>query len=156
VSLKLSGYAEKIYVLVHHCHEQCLKLLHTKRPDNEFSEMGISLQQGIILKILLYNDGMTQKDLTRRLQITSSSCGQLISKLERDKYLERRSNPDDKRTFNVYLTESGRVLGKKYKEKSVIVLEKWAFNLTVQEKEQLYALLVKLSDGLEQQITKEC
>lgn len=151
----MSGYAEKIYVLIHHCHEQCLKLIHTKKADNEFSEMGVSLQQGIILKILLNNDGMTQKELTRRLQITSSSCGQLISKLERDKYLERRSNPDDKRTFNVYLTESGRILGRKYKEKSVIVLEKWASNLTIHDKEQLYALLVKLSDGLEQEITRE-
>ncbi|MDR1616915.1 MAG: MarR family transcriptional regulator [Syntrophomonadaceae bacterium] len=149
---KLSGYAEKIYVLVHHCHERCLQLMHAKKPDNEFSGLGIGIQQGIILKILLDDDGMTQKELTRKLQITSSSCGQLIGKLEGDKYVERRSHPDDRRTFNVYLTQSGRILGRRYKEKSIIVLEKWASDLTIQEKEQLYTLLNKLNDGLARQI----
>jgi DNA-binding MarR family transcriptional regulator len=147
----LSGYAEKIYVLVHHCHEQCLKLIRTKKPNDEFSGLGLNIQQGIILKLLLEDDGMTQKELTRKLQITSSSCGAHIAKLEQEQYLERRTSTQDKRTFSVFLTQSGRDLGQKYKEKSVAALEKWESSLTEQEREQLYILLVKLRDGLERQ-----
>jgi DNA-binding MarR family transcriptional regulator len=147
----LGGYVEKIYVLVHRCHEQLLKLSHKKKPDNEFAGIGVTMPQGIILKLLLADDGLTQKELTAKLQITSSSCGSLIMKLEQEGYLKRRTNESDKRTFNVYLTESGRALGARYKEKTVIVLEKWASNLTESEKEQLFTLLTKLYEGLENQ-----
>jgi DNA-binding MarR family transcriptional regulator len=151
----MSGYAEKIYVLVHHCHELCLKIMRTKKPDAEFSGMGISLQQGIILKLLLDCDGMTQKELTQRLQITSSSCGQQLVKLEQDGYLARRESSGDKRTFGVFLTEKGRGLGHAYKEKSVVALEKWASDLTEQEKGQLFLLLGKLKEGLAKQLSGE-
>lgn len=148
----LSGYVEKIYVLVHHCHEQLLKLIHTGKSDNGFAAQGINLKQGIMLKLLLDDDGMTQRELTQRLQITSSSCGELIAKLEQGGYLGRRANPNDKRTFKVYLTKHGRVLGEQYREQSRIMLEEWGANLTAKEKEQLFYLLTKLSDGLQQQI----
>jgi DNA-binding MarR family transcriptional regulator len=145
----LSGYAEKIYVLVHHCHEQCLKLMRGYTPDAEFAELGLSIQQGLILKFLLMNDGMTQKELTRKLQITSSSCGALLAKLGQGRYVERRPDERDKRGFCVFITESGRELGQAYLKKSLVVLEEWASDLTEQEKERLYFLLVKLSDGLD-------
>jgi DNA-binding MarR family transcriptional regulator len=150
----VGGYAEKIYVLVHLCHEQCLKLMRVHKNDDELTALGLSIQQGIILKLLLAGDKMTQKELTQKLQITSSSCGSLIAKLEQGGYLERCSNPDDKRTYRVVLTETGRDLGRAYKSKSVIFLEKWADDLTEQEKEQLYCLLSKLYDGLEKQSNK--
>lgn len=148
-------YAEKIYVLVHRCHEQCLKMMHINNtPAKEFSDNGINTRQGIILKMLLNENGMTQKELTQRLEITSSSCGELITKLEQGKYLEKRTSPTDKRTFNVYLTESGRVVAERYKKICVIEMEAWASELTQQEKEQLFHLLGKLSKGLEHQIIK--
>jgi DNA-binding MarR family transcriptional regulator len=125
--------------------------MRAKKPDDEFRGLGVSIQQGIILKLLLVYDGMTQKELTQKLQITSSSCGALISKLEQDAFLERRASPKDKRIFGVFLTGSGRDLGRKYKEKSVAILEKWASDLSEPEKEQLYLLLAKLHDGLERQ-----
>lgn len=108
----MQGYAEKIYVLVHRCHEQCLKLMHTNNlPAKEFSDIGINTRQGIMLKLLLDENGMTQKELTWRLEIASSSCGELIAKLEQGGYLEKRTSPTDRRTFNVFLTESGRAGG---------------------------------------------
>ncbi|QQO08428.1 MarR family winged helix-turn-helix transcriptional regulator [Breznakiella homolactica] len=151
----MRGYAEKIYVLVHRCHEQCLKLMRAKnQPAKELRETGINTRQGIILKILLSEDGLTQKELTSRLEITSSSCGELITKLEQAGYLERRSSPADKRTFNVYLTDSGRILAKQYKKTCVVELEEWASDLTEREKEQLFHLLGKLSKGLNDRISK--
>jgi DNA-binding MarR family transcriptional regulator len=147
--LSLGGYAEKIYVLIHRCHEQCLKLRRGYKPDAEFAGLGLSIQQGLTLKFLLTEDGMTQKELTRRLQITSSSCGALLAKLEQGQYVERRPDERDKRGFCVFITDNGRELGQLYLRKSVVVLEEWASDLTEREKEQLYHLLVKLSDGLD-------
>lgn len=152
----MDGCAEKIYVLVHRCHEQCLRLMHANtKLDREQSEIGISTRQGIMLKMLLHEDGVTQKELTERLEITSSSCGELLTKLEQGNYLERRANPNDKRTYTVHLTQSGRSLGEYYKQKSIVELEEWSADLTGEEKAQLYLLLGKLSKGLEERYKKE-
>ena len=117
----------------------------------------IGLKQGIVLKILLKHsaDSITQRELTERLQITSSSCGELIAKLAQSGYVERRANAADKRTFDVSLTERGRVLGEQFRETSRDVLEEWGENLTQDEKAQLFTLLTKLSDGLDVQIKKQ-
>ncbi|MDR1069207.1 MAG: MarR family transcriptional regulator [Gracilibacteraceae bacterium] len=144
---------EKIYVLVHRCHEQCIKLIHAT-PDGKSGGLGIGLKQGIILKILLERDGLTQRELTRFLQITSSSCGELIAKLEQGGYVRRKANVSDRRTFDVFLTESGRALGEKYRDESREILEEWGGNLTAAEKERLFRLLTKLSAGLDAQIEK--
>lgn len=152
----MDGIAEKIYVLVHRCHEQCLKLMRSNNlPDKNFRETGINTRQGIILKMLLQENGLTQKELTERLEITSSSCGELITKLEQGGHLEKRPSPTDKRTFNVYLTQSGRGLAQQYTQTCIIELEEWASDLTWQEKEQLFTLLGKLSKGLDDRINKE-
>jgi DNA-binding MarR family transcriptional regulator len=149
------GYVERIYVLVHHCHEQLLKLIHAGGADGGGAPLGVNLKQGIMLKILLDDDGITQRELTRRLQITSSSCGELIVKLEQGGFLNRRAYPRDKRTFKVCLTERGRALGERYREQSRAMLEEWGANLTPREKEQLFRLLTKLSDGLRARIEGE-
>ena len=151
----MSGYIEKTCVLVHRCHEQLLKLGRIKKPDDEFNDIGLPMQQGIILKLLLAEDGLTQKELTEKLQITSSSCGALIMKMEKCGYLERRVCTDDKRTFNVYLKESGRVLGNRYKEMSIVFLEKLAPDMTESNKEQLFVLLTKLYEGIENNLNKK-
>jgi DNA-binding MarR family transcriptional regulator len=149
----IENYVEKIYVLVHRCHEQCIKLIHAS-PDGKIGDSGIGLKQGIVLKILLERDGVTQRELTRLLQITSSSCGELIAKLEQGGFVRRRANAGDRRTFDVFLTESGRTLGAKYRDESREMLEEWGENLTAAEKEQLFNLLTKLSAGLDAQIEK--
>jgi DNA-binding MarR family transcriptional regulator len=149
----IANYVEQIYVLVHRCHEQCIKLIHAN-PDGKIGTSGIGLKQGIILKILLERDGMTQRELTQNLQITSSSCGELIAKLEAAGYVERRANKTDRRTFDVFITDSGRKLGRQYRDESREMLESWGDNLTGAEKEQLFGLLTKLSEGLETQIEK--
>jgi DNA-binding MarR family transcriptional regulator len=105
--------------------------------------------------MLLRNDGITQREMTHKLQITSSSCGELIAKLEQSGYVERRSNAADKRTFNVFLTDSGCELSERYRDKSAELLEEWGENLTQEEKAQLFGLLTKLSAGLDAQISKQ-
>lgn len=152
----MKAYAEKIYILVHRCHEQCLKLMRAQNaPAQELNDRGISTRQGLILKYLLDENEMTQKELTQRLEITSSSCGELITKLEQGGYLKKQQDPNDKRTFTVMLTEKGRELARQYKDTVVVELEEWASDLTQKEKEQLFFLLGKLSKGLESRIEQE-
>ena len=45
--------------------------------------------------------------------------------------------------------ESGRELGNRYKEMSIVVLEKLVSDMTENDKEQLFVLLTKLYEGIE-------
>jgi DNA-binding MarR family transcriptional regulator len=69
-------------------------------------------------------------------------------------YIKRRVNPRDGRTFEVRLTKRGRALGERYRDQSRAMLEEWGENLTPKEKERLFALLTKLSEGLDSQVEK--
>jgi DNA-binding MarR family transcriptional regulator len=52
-------------------------------------------------------DGSRLTDLARRAQITKQSMGYLVDYLEQQGYLERRSDPDDRRVTLIGLTDRG-------------------------------------------------
>ena len=72
------------------------------------NEPMISRSQGHLVGLLLVEDGLTQKELSTRLQIRPASLGELVDKLQQTGYVERHVNKNDKRISNVYLTEEGR------------------------------------------------
>jgi DNA-binding MarR family transcriptional regulator len=151
---RTENYIEQIIILVHHCNDQLIKLLRSYPDNNKIKELGIGLKQGIVLKFLLDRSGCTQRELTKFLQITSSSCSELIAKLEQAGYIRRSENAVDKRTFDIFLTEDGRCLGEKYGNEIRFVLRSWIPNLSSLEKELLYKLLTKFSSGIDEQISK--
>lgn len=131
-----NNYSEEIFHMIHHCHNQSQRLVHWEHqhPNAEFIKMGIGGRQGVILRILLEKDGITQKELTERLRISSSSMGELLGKLEQSNYLERRSNTTDKRTFNIHLTESGRVAADNYNKIRDVVVQEWASDMSTEDR----------------------
>lgn len=147
------NYIEEIFQMFHYFHHQSLKLVQSEQQSNDVLEqLGLGSRQGAILKILLSSDGITQRELTKRLQITSSSMGELLGKLEKSAYLERRANATDKRTFDVYLTKKGRSAGEQYKASGNTVGREWAAILTDEEQAQLVMLLGKLKTGFDNKI----
>lgn len=150
------NYSEDIFHLIHHCNNLSQKLVHWEHqhPNDEFAEMDIGGRQGVILRILLSENGITQKELTEQLNISSSSIGELLGKLEKNDYIERRSSTRDKRTFNIHLTESGRAAAETYNKVRDIAVREWGSDLTKDEQEQLLHLLGKFSLSLERHLTK--
>lgn len=67
--------------------------------------------QGKILSILAYHypnhKAMSQKGLQKHMQITSSSLGEQLTKLEEQGLIIRKQNPDDKRGMLVSITNQG-------------------------------------------------
>lgn len=53
------------------------------------------------------NNGMTQVDLARLLEVGKVTVGGLIDRLEASGHVERRSDPADRRAKRVYITEQG-------------------------------------------------
>ena len=61
-----------------------------------------------VLKTLLLQGGMTQRELLEQLHTSSASLSEVLGKLEREGLVERGRSMADKRQLEVSLTEAGR------------------------------------------------
>ena len=107
--------------------------------------------QNRVLAVLMMQDGTSQKDLAYLLGIRPQSLSEALAKLEESGMIERRHNEDDKRVVNVYLTDAGRGRALKVAEDRKKNAADVFSVLTDEEKDQLSAILAKLSAKLEEQ-----
>ncbi|MCC8090589.1 MAG: MarR family transcriptional regulator, partial [Oscillospiraceae bacterium] len=106
-------------------------------------------RERVLVVVLDHEDGVRQKTIAEELHVNPSSVSEFIDKLEDDGYLERRVDPDDKRATRVYLTEKGRARAYEVTDEHQAKFKKLFQPLTDAEKEQLLALLTKLTDAAE-------
>jgi DNA-binding MarR family transcriptional regulator len=71
------------------------------------AEHDLSVQQYGTLLVLRENPGRTIAEVGRKVGTARQSANELITGMERAGLLERRANPTDKRSQQIYLTDSG-------------------------------------------------
>ncbi|WP_199533628.1 MarR family winged helix-turn-helix transcriptional regulator [Romboutsia maritimum] len=108
------------------------------------SSEGIGSGQLMFLLELYRQDGITQDDLTERLNIDKGTTARALKKLEEKEIIVRLKNERDKRVNNIYLTDKG--IDAKYRVYKV--LDEWdgvlSQNLTIEEKKIVLELLKKI------------
>ena len=92
-------------------------------------------------------NGIRQKDIAEAVGINASSLSEQIDALEVDRYIERKANPDDKRSTLITLTEKGRARAYEVMDERQKVAADFCEKLTEEEKDTLILLLDKLLDG---------
>lgn len=97
-----------------------------------------------ILIILNETKNMTQKNLTKRLGIKPGSASEILSKLEKAGLIVRTPNEADRRTTDVCLTDSGRVLAEEALSQRRKRHEEMFSCLSEEEKRELLSLLEKV------------
>ena len=65
-------------------------------------------RQGKILSVLRREDGIGQKELAEQLQIRPASLSELLDKMQKSGWIQRRVNEKDRRKINIFLTEDGK------------------------------------------------
>ena len=86
-------------------------LLHRYHQQNHrhIGPMGdIHRGQGRILALLNQRPQISQKELSELLAIRSQSLGELLGKLERSGYITHTPSPNDRRSMDIRLTETGK------------------------------------------------
>ena len=91
---------QRILILFH----QCVNLFSRRRE----SVGGFPSGQARILHILEESDGLSQKELAKKLHIRQPSLSQLLGKLASGGYIALRQNKNDKRVTNVFSTRKGK------------------------------------------------
>ena len=98
---------------------------------------------------LLWNLGeMTQQQLADQLQKDKNSVTQLVDALERKGFVERRRNPEDRRSNTLVLTEKAEHLKMEAKRKGILIMDRMLDSVTEDEQCTLLEILRKLNDNM--------
>jgi MarR family transcriptional regulator, organic hydroperoxide resistance regulator len=68
---------------------------------------GVSFGQWIFLRILWYNDGLSQRELSQRAHLTEPTAHSALTKLEKQGIITREKMDGNKRTLQIFLTPKG-------------------------------------------------
>ena len=111
----------------------------------EFSKFNIGSGQYMYLIHLYKNDGLSQEELTKILNIDKGTTAKSIKKLETEGFVMRVKDKNDKRINRVYLTPKALEI----KDEFLSSINAWentlTSNLSYAEKEQALTLLKKIT-----------
>lgn len=119
-----------------------------KRIETRLAEHGIPLGAWFPLRILYEEDGITQRQLSRKLGYLDAAAGAIVEVMEKLKLVRRVRNAEDRRKINVFLTPLGRRMGKRTIGQMHEVNEQIALGFSKREAETLRALLRRAHDNL--------
>ena len=118
-----------------------------KRYTPYLEEIGLTYTQYITMLVLWESPCMTSKQIGKRLRLDSGTLTPVLKKLEQRGLILRRRDEADERNLLVELTEDGKNL----RERAVEIPQRLGacLNLTPEDAVQLYTLLHRMLDGLE-------
>lgn len=84
--------------------------------DANIEEMKLSKIELLILFMLDASPGMTMTALAKQVGTTNVQISRSVSSLEKNHWVARMHNPENRRVVNVFLTEAGEALFEKRKQ----------------------------------------
>jgi DNA-binding MarR family transcriptional regulator len=110
----------------------------------------LNSSHGTILSALYDNDGqMTMNEISKYISRRKSSVTDMVKKLEKLGYIERKHDEKDARVINVFLTEKGLEFKKIFLKISKNLLEKIYVGFQDDEKEALVKALIRVKKNFQ-------
>ena len=104
--------------------------------------------QGALLRVLLENDGATQRELVSALGLNRAALKDVVRKAKRNGYVTVEKTGE--KTYSVKLTDEGRKIAKKHDKAQDKAADEILGILTAEECAELDALCEKLIVGLKE------
>lgn len=79
--------------------------------DSRLSPFNLTTPQYMVFNALWTGDGITIGELGQRVALDGSTITGILDRMEKNGYVERRPNAEDRRSAQVYLTEKAREVG---------------------------------------------
>jgi MarR family transcriptional regulator, temperature-dependent positive regulator of motility len=113
--------------------------------NNELKRFNVTASQFIYLIGLYRKEGQTQEDLATHFFIDKGTVARGVKKLEDNGFICRRTDPENRRRYLLYLTEDGMA----FMPDIINIIKDWENSinedLSKAEKEQINELLKKLT-----------
>lgn len=110
--------------------------------------LGLSRAQYLALSELWLEDGLTQRQLAERVGVEQATMANTLVRMERDGLIERKPNPDDGRSQQIWLTEVAQRLRAAATDAAAGANELVAAGLPVAERELFFSMLARVISNL--------
>lgn len=110
----------------------------------EFDSYDLTPQQFGLLGFLWIEDGLSQTELSAKSQIDRTTMGGIVDRLEKEELVKRLPHPDDRRAYQVLLTDKGKAMEDELCALAISAQKKLNAPLTAEEQATLIRLLEKL------------
>ena len=122
--------------------------LYDRRLQAVLGNFGVAPGQFAPLVMLFEQDGLTQAELCRRINVEQPTMANTLQRMERDGLIRRKSDPADKRRALVYLTAHAREIQTKVMERARAVSNQTVEGLTVADQDDMFRLVARMVDNL--------
>lgn len=113
------------------------------------ADVGLHVGQEMVLFELWREDGLRGGELAERLGVEPPTVTKMLRRIERCGLVSRSQDPEDARSFRVYLTEEGRSLEAPVVRCWERVEEKCLAGMSADERRTLHRLLTKVRANLD-------
>jgi MarR family transcriptional regulator for hemolysin len=106
--------------------------------------VNMTRSQWSVLALLLREDGAQQKELAAMIDVTAITMTGLLDRMERDGWVVRKKDPEDRRAKRVFLTEKVQPVMVEIKAIAKQVRESALVGLSKAEQDQLFELMLRV------------
>jgi DNA-binding MarR family transcriptional regulator len=115
--------------------------------DKKVEPFNIGSGQFIYLIYLYKNPGIRQEDLAKHFRVDKGTAARAVKKLENEGYVERKTDPEDQRAYQLFITEKG----KEIRDKVIEILQQWSdilwLDFTPEEKKQMFGFVERMAEN---------
>ena len=116
--------------------------------DRRVRRLGITRAQWLVLTRLHRRPGASHSELAEMMEVEKATAGRMIDRLVANGWVERRSEPGDRRVKRVYLTPEAERVHKRIWRVAEDTVETALADLSARESKQLFALLQRVKETL--------
>lgn len=116
--------------------------------DKRLKTLGLTRAQWVALAALIQQDGQTQTELAFVLDMGRAPLGTLIDRLERDGWVRRKPDPNDRRANRLYITDKINSLLDDFARASRDVYRDTTNGLSGTDLKQLQSMLDRMKENL--------
>lgn len=108
------------------------------------SELNLTAVQAMILGFLDQDDQITSSELGKRAELDSATLTGILDRLETAGFIERRGNPDDRRSIRIHLTKKGKAMAREASRVIAEANKEFLHVLTEEQKRHLHEIISTL------------
>lgn len=117
--------------------------------DRRVRDIGLTRAQWLVLTRLYRRPGASQTELADMLEIDRASAGRMIDRMQKNGWVERRADSDDRRINRLYLTADARRAHKNMWAVAEATVDDALAPLSTAEREQFTRLAARVKGQLQ-------
>jgi MarR family transcriptional regulator, transcriptional regulator for hemolysin len=119
-----------------------------KQFDRRAVRFGLTRAQWRALKRVHHAEGLTQNELAEFLEMEPIAVGRVIDRLQKAGFIERRSDPNDRRCWRLHLQPKAHAIIDDMEQIAAELLGQAQRGISAAEMKSMISMLVRMKDNL--------